>query len=98
MAGILGGQAEVFPVPIPLSCRDGFNEAYYGRPERFLDPDARLACSAWSFVSEKGAEACVEHLRRDLESGEWDRRHGHLRSQAEFDGSLRLLVSCPASA
>ncbi|MES1212825.1 MAG: hypothetical protein ABUT11_04690, partial [Leifsonia sp.] len=27
----------------------------------------------------------------DLDSGEWDRRFG-VRSEAEFDGSLRLIV------
>ncbi|MBN9276485.1 MAG: class I SAM-dependent methyltransferase, partial [Hyphomicrobium sp.] len=50
MAAIIGGSMEIVPVPIPLMCRDGFNEAYYGRPERLLEPATRLACSAWSFV------------------------------------------------
>lgn len=50
IAGALGGQVEVEHVPVPLECRDGFNEAYYGRPEMFLDPGARLACSSWSLV------------------------------------------------
>ena len=30
--------------------------------------------------------------RRDLASGAWDARHGHLRTQPSFDGSLRLVV------
>ena len=30
--------------------------------------------------------------RYDLESGEWDRRHGHLRSLSSFDAGLRLVV------
>lgn len=42
------GDIEVVTVPIPLDCIDGFNEAYYGRPERLLDPLARTSCSAWS--------------------------------------------------
>ena len=29
---------------------------------------------------------------RDLESGAWDERYGHLRSQELFEGSLRLVV------
>jgi hypothetical protein len=44
----LGGRSEILPVPIPLDCSDGFNEADYGRPEMLLDAQARLACSAWS--------------------------------------------------
>jgi SAM-dependent methyltransferase len=34
---LLGGQCRVQPVPIPLDCVDGFQEAFYGRPEAFLD-------------------------------------------------------------
>ena len=84
MRAVLGGVSEIMPVPIPLMCRDGFNEAYYGRPERLLDPAARLACSAWSFVSEETASGYVEHLRRDLASGAWDRKYGHLRRSARI--------------
>lgn len=95
MAEILGGEFTAEPVPIPLDCRDGFCEAYYGRPERLLDPGARRACSAWSFVPEDVAEQYVEHLRRDLESGAWDERHGALRARPAFDGSLVLLRAVP---
>lgn len=93
MCEVLGGAFEVVPVPIPLMCRDGFNEAYYGRPERLLDPAARLACSAWSFVSEETAADYVEHLRSDLASGAWDRKYGDLRTAPEYDGSLRMVVA-----
>lgn len=93
MRAVLGGASEIMPVPIPLMCRDGFNEAYYGRPERLLDPAARLACSAWSFVSEETAAGYVAHLRGELESGEWDRKYGHLRKAPDFDGSLWLVVA-----
>jgi SAM-dependent methyltransferase len=92
LAGSLGGSAEVSTVPIPLDCTDGFGEAYYGRPEALLDPGARRANSAWSFVDPSAAEAYVAALAADLESGEWDRRFGALRTQPEFEGSLRLIV------
>jgi hypothetical protein len=95
MRDVLGGTADVVPVPLPRMCRDGFNEAYYGRPERLLDPAARLACSAWSFVSADTAAGYIDHLRRDLASGAWDRKYGHLRTTPEFDGSLRLVVARP---
>jgi SAM-dependent methyltransferase len=87
----LGG-AEVVDVPIPLDCVDGFSEAYYGRPERLLDPGARLANSAWSFVAPDVADGYVRQLRDDLASGTWDAAHGHLRTQPTFDGSLVLVV------
>ena len=89
----LGGVIEVWPIPIPLDCKDGFNEAYYGRPERFLDESARLACSSWSFVDPSVADASVDQLRHGLEDGSWGMRYGHFRSQPEYLGSLRLVIS-----
>ncbi|GGF68542.1 hypothetical protein GCM10007301_30270 [Azorhizobium oxalatiphilum] len=91
----LGGTVEVIPVPIPLHCTDGFGEAYYGRPERLLDPGARRANSAWSFVDASVGTRFVAALGRDLEDGTWDRRFGHLRTQPHFEGSLRLIVGRP---
>jgi SAM-dependent methyltransferase len=93
IGAVLGGRIEEVHVPIPLDCRDGFNEAYYGRPERLLDERARLSCSAWSFVDGETTRRNVEHLDDDLRAGRWDARHGHLRHQSEFDGSLRLLIA-----
>jgi len=91
----LGGSVDIRPVPIPLACTDGFSEAYYGRPESLLDPGARLANSAWSFVDPGVGDRFVAQLSGDLKSGVWDQRHGHLRGQAFFEGSLRLLVGMP---
>ena len=88
----LAGNVEMIPVPIPLQCVDGFGEAYYGRPECLLDPGARRANSAWSFVDRAVDTRFVEGLSRDLRSGRWDKEHGYLRHQPFFEGSLRLLV------
>ena len=91
----LGGRTEVTPVPIPADCTDGFNEAYYARPERLLDPAARKSCSAWSFVDAPLAEQYTRTLREAIESGAWDERHGHLRRQPELNGSLVLIRALP---
>lgn len=92
IATALGGDVDIIAVPIPLGCVDGFGEAYYGRPERLLEPGARLANSAWSFVDPSVGDRFVADLSRDLADGTWDRRHGHLRTQRHFEGSLRLIV------
>jgi SAM-dependent methyltransferase len=88
----LGGACEVVSVPVPADCTDGFQEAYFGRPEAFLDPDARRACSAWSFVDPAIVRRFEGALARDLSNGSWDARHGHFRHEAAFDGSLRLVI------
>jgi SAM-dependent methyltransferase len=93
IASALGGIVDVQSIPIPLDCTDGFGEAYYGRPECLLDPEARRACSAWSFVDPSVVDRFVTALAFEHESGEWDAKYGHLRRQAEFLGSLKLIVS-----
>ncbi len=94
---VLGGTSEVTALPIPRDCVDGFTEAYYARPERFLDARVRQSQSAWGFVDAAATDRAVARLRADLESGEWDRRYGALRTQPEFLGSLRLIVARPDS-
>ena len=88
----LGSDVTVSTVPIPLDCTDGFSEAYYGRPERLLDPGARRANSAWSFVDSESETRFAGKLESDLKTGVWDDKYGALRHLPFFDGSLRLVV------
>jgi SAM-dependent methyltransferase len=92
IARTLGG-ADIEAVPIPFDCTDGFFEAHYGRPEAYLDPGLRAAQSVWPRLPEGVEQRAVDALAADLASGEWDRSHGHLRTQAEYEGGLRLVVS-----
>ena len=89
----LGAPVTATVVPVPLDCTDGFNEAYYGRPEALLDPAARMSCSAWSFAGAAVHDRFTHDLGRDLSDGTWDRRHGYLRTQPAFDGSLILVTA-----
>jgi SAM-dependent methyltransferase len=91
----LGGSSAVQTVPIPVDCTDGFTEAYYARPERFLDPAVRRSQSAWGFVGSESQEQSVRRLGEDLKSGAWESRYGHWRTQSHFDGSLRLIIGQP---
>ena len=91
----LGGTSDVTPLPVPIDCVDGFTEAFYARPEQFLDPAVRRSQSAWGFVEPAVEERAVAALRRDLESGAWDLQYGPLRSAPEFSSSLRLITARP---
>jgi hypothetical protein len=91
----LGGTSDVTPLPVPIDCADGFTEAFYARPEQFLDPAVRRSQSAWGFVEPAVEERAVAALRRDLESGAWDLQYGPLRSAPEFSSSLRLITARP---
>jgi len=92
IAVALGSHSKIRPVPIPLDCTDGFNEAYYGRPEMLLDREARRACSAWSFVEQDIVSRFEADLGGDLKSGRWDQIFGGFRTQPFFEGSLKIIV------
>jgi SAM-dependent methyltransferase len=95
VAADLGGRTRVETIPTPADCSDGFFEAYWNRPEMLLDPEVRAGQSFWCHFEPGGEEAIVARLRADLESGAWDREHGHLRELDSYDGALRLIVSEP---
>jgi SAM-dependent methyltransferase len=89
-AAVIG--AEILPVPVPHDCRDGFFHAYWRRPHAYLDPVVRANISVFAKVD---AAEGIERLRADLDSGEWERRHGHLLALDELECGYRLLVAGP---
>ena len=93
IADALGGEIRVEEIPTPADCVDGFLEAFWNRPEALLDPQVRACQSMWALVGPEIEERIVSGLRDDLESGEWDRRHGHLRAMTSYNGSLRIVIS-----
>jgi len=91
----LGGACEVHALRIPNDCTDGFSEAFYARPEAFLDPAVRRSQSAWSFLPDDVQARLVQRLGDELASGQWDRKHGAWRTKPFFEGSLRGIISRP---
>jgi SAM-dependent methyltransferase len=89
----LGPGARVERIPTPGDCADGFFEAFWKRPEALLDPEVRSAQSMWALLEPGVEQRIVERLAAALRSGAWDAEHGYLRTQEEFDGALRLVVS-----
>jgi SAM-dependent methyltransferase len=94
----LGAHAEVRAVPVPIDCLDGFVEAFYARPEGFLDERVRRSQSGWALVDRAVEERFVARLDKDLSSGAWDERYGAWRTRQAFEGALRLIVGRPTPA
>jgi SAM-dependent methyltransferase len=92
LAAMLPG-ASVEPVPIPNGCTDGFWLAIYDRPEMHLDPNVRRASSSWHHMDQDEIDRGLAKLAADIESGRWDKRNGHLRTQADLDVGLRLVTA-----
>ena len=85
--------ARVEPVLIPRDCADGFFEAYWRRPEAYLDERVRRGMSVWSRVGPEAEQRAVRHLRADLASGRWAERHRDLLALEAAELGLRLLVA-----
>ncbi len=82
---------QVDTVLAPGDCTDGFCVALWSRPEAHLDPAVRGASSIWHLLAPSVVDSGLDRLRRDLESGVWDRRYGQLRTQAALDVGVRLV-------
>jgi len=80
-------------IPVPRDCADGFCIALWSRPEAHLDPNVRRSSSIWHLLPAVVVEPALDRLRRDLASGEWDRRYGRLRNEDSFDVGLRLVTA-----
>jgi len=85
------GPVQVTPVLVPHDCRDGFLYAYWRRPAAYLDAHIRSGSSSFWAIGK--AEAGLQRLKLDLESGAWERRYAHLLNQETYDAGYRLVVA-----
>ena len=95
LAEWLGGTVRVETLPVHRHSPDWMFGSFWAHPERVLSRDARNATSGFARMPETTVNRTVAALERDLGSGEWDRRHGHLRELDELDVGLRLVVGTP---
>lgn len=85
------GSVKVTTLPIPHDCTDGFTGAYWRYPAAYLDPKIRSGMSTFSKIEQPGPG--LEHLRRDLSSGEWLKKYGAILERAEMPLGYRLVVA-----
>jgi SAM-dependent methyltransferase len=78
---------------IPYDFTDGFQAAYWRRPEMYLDPAVRSASSTFASLPAEEVEPGIERLRSDLLSGNWHRTYGDLLSRETADYGYRLIVA-----
>jgi len=85
--------ARMEPVLIPWDCADGFFEAYWRRPEAYLDENVRRGISVWARVGPDIEQSAVHSLRNDLASGRWAERNRDLVDLDAAELGLRLLIA-----
>jgi len=91
VAEVIGAQW-IEPVMIPADCVDGFNWAYWRRPERYLDSEVRACMSGLALLPDDLVARRMEQLRADIDDGTWHARHAELLEMDAIDGGLRLVV------
>jgi SAM-dependent methyltransferase len=91
LARAIGARME--PVLIPWDCSDGFFEAYWRRPEAYLDENVRRGISVWAAVGREAEQRAVSRLRDDLAAGWWAERNRDLLDLEAAELGLRLLIA-----
>lgn len=87
----IDGRAE--PVLVPWDCADGLFEAYWRRPQAYLEDRVRRAVSVWTRVGSEAETRTVRELGDDLASGRWIERNHDLIGLEAADLGLRLIVA-----
>jgi hypothetical protein len=93
LAEWLGDEVRIEKLPIPRDTPDWQLGSFWAHPERVLDANARAATSGFARMPTNVVNRVVSEVSRDLASGEWDERYGHLRKLNALDVGLRLVVS-----
>ena len=91
LACAIGARTE--PVLIPWDCADGFFEAYWRRPEAYLDDHVRRGMSVWGRLGPDAEQRAVRSLSDDLVSGWWAERNSDLANLDAAELGLRLLIA-----
>jgi SAM-dependent methyltransferase len=92
---LLGGEVDLTSVPVPHDCLDGFYQAYWRRPEAYLEPSVRDGISVFHALPDEQVSTAIKALRRDLDDGTWDAKNPELRDLTELDVGLRIVTRSP---
>ena len=80
-------------VQIPWDCMDGFQAAYWRRPEYYLHRDIRQSISTFAQLPESLVERGIKKLSADLACGAWQKRYSDLLDCSEMDFGYRLITA-----
>ena len=92
LSGAGGWETGITPFPLPHDLIDRFMIAGWSRPEIYFDETFRANTSGFALADPAVVNEGIARLRDDLDSGAWDRQHGHLRHQNAFNAGFRFIV------
>jgi SAM-dependent methyltransferase len=83
----------VVPFEIPHDFTDGFQAAFWRRPEMYLDPEVRAASSTFASLPPEVVDPGIEQLRTDLETGKWKETYQELLTLDRIDFGHRIVIA-----
>ncbi len=84
---------QVLPIPIPWDCCDGFQAAYWRRPEQYLNPLVQSTISTLAQLPESIVHDALHRLEKDISSGVWRDRNRDLLTREKMDFGYRLIIA-----
>jgi ubiquinone/menaquinone biosynthesis C-methylase UbiE len=95
VAGIISGsgkwQTLIKKFPLPPDLADRNMCSAWAKPEMYFDAQMRKNTSGFALASPAIVERGLKRLQHDLQSGQWDSKHGNLRRRKYFDAGFRFL-------
>jgi SAM-dependent methyltransferase len=87
------GELDIATVAVPHDCRDGFYQAYWRRPEAYLDRGVRESISVFHRLPAAEVASAIARVASDLGDGTWEAANADLLESAELDVGMRLVVA-----
>lgn len=80
-------------IRVPWDCTDGFQAAYWRRPEFYLLPEVRNAISTFAQMPRATVDQGIGELADDIKSGRWHKRYAEMLNENEMDFGYRLIIA-----
>lgn len=90
---VTNNNVQIVEFPVPYDMEDCFFVSGWRKPELYLQNAFRAGVSPLANCPIDVLQPILERLERDLLSGEWDHKYGHLRSCDTYEGGYRFLIA-----
>jgi ubiquinone/menaquinone biosynthesis C-methylase UbiE len=86
-------EINVTPFLLPNDLVDAFAAVGWSKPELYLNSKIRRGISAFSQIESTEIKNGLSHLQQDLNTGIWEQKYGHLRTQNYYDAGYRFVYT-----
>lgn len=93
-ASVIAGskwEYDIIPFALPSDLSDRFMAFGWKHPELYLDAAIRNSISAFALTDRVVVDRGIHNLRKDIDSGVWDKKYGFIRDETQFDVGYRFI-------